>query len=103
LTQIGVDWNLQDISLFNPTSLRRIAEDTGFSVCTLTSSVREADGASNDTTTDIIKNFSKNSSFPVKLDINQKRLGSTQNFEKAIRFCNSNIIFLCGQDYVFAR
>ncbi len=60
-----------------------------------------SDDASNDTTTDIIKNFTQNSSFPVRLSINQERLGSTRNFEKAIRVCNSDIIFLCDQDDVW--
>ena len=58
------------------------------------------DDASNDTTADIIRNFSQNVPFLVRLDINQERLGSTRNFEKAIRVCNSDIIFLCDQDDV---
>ena len=60
-----------------------------------------SDDASDDTTVEIIKNFSNNVSFPVRLDINQERLGSTRNFEKAIRACNSDIIFLCDQDDVW--
>lgn len=60
-----------------------------------------SDDASNDATTDIIRNFSQNVSFPVKLFINQNRLGSTRNFEKAIRACNSDIIFLCDQDDIW--
>ena len=60
-----------------------------------------SDDASNDTTAEIIRDFSKTVPFSVRLDINQERLGSTRNFEKAIRACNSDIIFLCDQDDIW--
>ena len=60
-----------------------------------------SDDASVDSTFDIIKDFERSAPFPVKLQINQKRLGSTLNFESAIRACSGDIIFLCDQDDVW--
>lgn len=60
-----------------------------------------SDDASVDSTLDIIKDFERSAPFPVKLQINQMRLGSTLNFESAIRACSGDIIFLCDQDDVW--
>ncbi len=40
-----------------------------------------SDDTSVDATIDIIKDFERSAPFPVKLHINQKRLGSARNFE----------------------
>jgi len=60
-----------------------------------------SDDASVDSTIDIIKDFERSAPFPVKLQINQKCLGSTRNFESAICACNGDIIFLCDQDDIW--
>ena len=60
-----------------------------------------SDDASADSTLDIIKDFERSAPFPVKLQVNQKRLGSTLNFESAIRTCSGDIIFLCDQDDIW--
>lgn len=60
-----------------------------------------SDDASVDSTLEIIKEFKCNAPFPVKIQINQKRLGSTRNFESAIRACSGDIIFLCDQDDIW--
>ena len=60
-----------------------------------------SDDASVDSTLEIVKDFKHNAPFPVKIRINQKRLGSTRNFEQAIRACNGDIIFLCDQDDIW--
>jgi glycosyltransferase involved in cell wall biosynthesis len=60
-----------------------------------------SDDASVDSTLDIIKDFKHSSPFPVKLQINQECLGSTRNFESAIRACSGDIIFLCDQDDIW--
>ena len=60
-----------------------------------------SDDASADSTLDIIKDFERSAPFPVKLQINKERLGSTQNFESAIRACTGDIIFLCDQDDIW--
>jgi glycosyltransferase involved in cell wall biosynthesis len=52
-------------------------------------------------TLDILKDFAEQMSFPVKLHVNPNRLGSTRNFELALRACRGDIIFLCDQDDVW--
>ncbi len=59
------------------------------------------DDGSSDDSTDIVRNFLKNASFPVRLEVNEKNLGSTKNFEKAIGLCNGDIISLADQDDVW--
>lgn len=59
------------------------------------------DDLSKDATIAIIENFAKNSPFEVKLFRNEKNLGSTKNFEKAISLCTGEIIFLSDQDDIW--
>lgn len=59
------------------------------------------DDASNDGTSAIVRNFAQQAPFPVLFFQNGERLGSTRNFEKAIRACSGDIIFLCDQDDVW--
>jgi len=60
-----------------------------------------SDDASTDDTLDIVRDFARRVSFPVRIYKNQERLGSTRNFEIAIRFCNGDIISLCDQDDIW--
>lgn len=60
------------------------------------------DDASSDGTILIAENFSINSKFKVRIFRNIKNLGYVKNFEKAISLCQSNIIFLCDQDDLWA-
>jgi glycosyltransferase involved in cell wall biosynthesis len=60
-----------------------------------------SDDASADATADIALGFAQNAPFPVRFQRNSERLGSTRNFESAIRACNGDIIFLCDQDDVW--
>ncbi|MCC2681228.1 MAG: hypothetical protein K0S36_792 [Nitrosospira multiformis] len=60
-----------------------------------------SDDASTDSTTDIILKFARHAPFPLRLLQNSERLGSTRNFQTAIRACNGDIIFLCDQDDVW--
>jgi glycosyltransferase involved in cell wall biosynthesis len=59
------------------------------------------DDGSFDSTVQILRDFKKRSSFPVRLYCNEARLGYTKNFEKAIKLCKGNIIVLCDQDDVW--
>ena len=59
------------------------------------------DDGSNDRTVEIIENFAKAVSFPVRLKINEKNLGSTENFAQTIVRCRGNLIFLSDQDDVW--
>ncbi len=59
------------------------------------------DDGSNDSTENIVKNFSKKSLFPINFYKNKKNIGSTKNFEKAIGLCSGDLIFLSDQDDVW--
>lgn len=59
------------------------------------------DDVSTDKTVAIIKDFASRSLCPVYLYINDKNLGSTKNFEKAINLCKGDIIFLADQDDIW--
>ncbi|MDQ1000807.1 glycosyltransferase involved in cell wall biosynthesis [Neobacillus niacini] len=61
------------------------------------------DDRSNDNTIQIIKEFEKRAPFKVELIINEKQLGSTKNFEKALLHCRGDIIFLADQDDVWDK
>jgi glycosyltransferase involved in cell wall biosynthesis len=59
------------------------------------------DDLSNDNTLEILKNFASKVSFPVRVFLNEQNLGSSKNFEKAIKLCTGDIIFLSDQDDVW--
>jgi len=59
------------------------------------------DDGSTDETAEIIDVFSKSATFPVRFYVNEKNLGSTANFEKAVKLCGGDIIFLSDQDDVW--
>jgi len=56
------------------------------------------DDRSQDATLEILEEFGKKVSFSVAIYQNETNLGSTKNFEKAIRLCSGEIIALCDQD-----
>jgi glycosyltransferase involved in cell wall biosynthesis len=59
------------------------------------------DDCSSDSTVEIIREFAAGARFPVSLRVNDSRLGSTKNFEKAISLCQFEIVALCDQDDVW--
>lgn len=60
------------------------------------------DDGSSDASVEILSEFAANAPFPVQVFENEKRKGSTKNFEKAIALCTGEIIFLSDQDDVWA-
>lgn len=56
------------------------------------------DDRSSDETEKIIERFSQHAPFAVRLYVNERNLGSTKNFEKAISLCEGDIIALSDQD-----
>jgi len=56
------------------------------------------DDRSTDTTRDIVEAFARQSPFPVQLSVNEKTLGPSQNFARAISLCRGELIFLADQD-----
>jgi glycosyltransferase involved in cell wall biosynthesis len=60
------------------------------------------DDGSADDTLRILRHFRRTAGFPIHiLENNGAPLGSTKNFEKAIRFCDGRVIFLADQDDVW--
>jgi glycosyltransferase involved in cell wall biosynthesis len=56
------------------------------------------DDGSTDATREIITNFAASAPFPVHFQINERNLGSTKNFERAISLCPGDYIALSDQD-----
>jgi glycosyltransferase involved in cell wall biosynthesis len=59
------------------------------------------DDQSTDATVGIVEAFAGRVSFPVRLCINERKLGSTKNFERAVWFCTGEMIALADQDDVW--
>jgi glycosyltransferase involved in cell wall biosynthesis len=59
------------------------------------------DDRSTDQTLAIVRAFAASVSFPVKIVQNAVTLGSTRNFEHAIRLCEGNLIALSDQDDIW--
>jgi hypothetical protein len=59
------------------------------------------DDDSRDATAQIIREFAARAPFPVRLHINARNVGSTKNFEQAIRLCAGDLIALSDQDDVW--
>jgi|SRR5580658_301252 glycosyltransferase involved in cell wall biosynthesis len=61
------------------------------------------DDGSSDGCCEIVREFAGRSAFPIRLIVNDKNLGSTKNFEKAISMCQGAIVALADQDDVWYR
>lgn len=59
------------------------------------------DDRSTDGTVQLIERFASDAPFPVRLEINERNLGTTKNFELAISRCDGELIALCDQDDVW--
>src|SRR2546426_7664709 len=56
------------------------------------------DDCSTDSTADIIAAFASRAPFEVHLYVNPQNLGTTKNFEAAIRRCTGDVVALADQD-----
>lgn len=59
------------------------------------------DDGSSDGSVEILREFAAGASFSIRIFCNEKNLGSTQNFEKAIQLCKGDLIALCDQDDIW--
>lgn len=59
------------------------------------------DDRSADGTEDLVRAFASRAAFKVQFFVNEKRVGSTANFERAVRACGGDIIALADQDDVW--
>lgn len=81
---------------FLPEQLQSIAAQTR-----LPDELVICDDRSSDGTAGILNSFSAAVPFAVAVSINEKNMGTTKNFEQAIRLCSGDIIALCDQDDVW--
>lgn len=61
------------------------------------------DDGSSDGSGEIVREFARRAAFPTRFVVNDRNLGSTKNFEKAISLCQGAIIALADQDDVWYR
>ncbi|MET0623209.1 MAG: glycosyltransferase family 2 protein [Pyrinomonadaceae bacterium] len=59
------------------------------------------DDRSPDETARVVEEFAARSRFPVRLHVNERNLGSTKNFERAVSLCDGDLVALCDQDDVW--
>lgn len=59
------------------------------------------DDRSTDETALLVGRFAERAPFPVRLHVNGRNLGSTQNFARAVSLCEGDLIALCDQDDVW--
>jgi glycosyltransferase involved in cell wall biosynthesis len=59
------------------------------------------DDGSTDDTISLLRTFDDRSPFPVRIISNERRLGPTKNFEKAISLCDGDMIVLSDQDDIW--
>ena len=59
------------------------------------------DDRSPDETAALVEDFAARAAFPVRLHVNERNLGSTKNFERAVSLCRGELIALCDQDDVW--
>ena len=91
--QVSVALCTYNGSRFLGEQLRSIAEQT-----TLPCELIICDDGSIDSTSEIVGVFAAKAPFPVHFLRNEITLGSTKNFEKALRLCSGDAIALCDQD-----
>jgi glycosyltransferase involved in cell wall biosynthesis len=59
------------------------------------------DDGSSDASVEIVKEFAGRARFSTRVVVNNRNLGSTKNFEKAISLCHGTIVALADQDDVW--
>ena len=59
------------------------------------------DDGSTDTTIDILHRVQQSTTTPITIYVNEQHLGVNLNFEKAIKHCSGDIIFLSDQDDIW--
>ena len=59
------------------------------------------DDRSTDKTVPLLEAFARIAPFPVRIHVNPVNLGSTMNFDRAMRLCAGNLIAFCDQDDVW--
>jgi glycosyltransferase involved in cell wall biosynthesis len=89
------------MTTYNGASFLREQLDSILAETRLPDELIVCDDQSSDATPGILEDYARKSPFPMQVVINQQRLGSTKNFEKAIGLCSGDLIALCDQDDVW--
>jgi glycosyltransferase involved in cell wall biosynthesis len=61
------------------------------------------DDGSTDNTIELLDSFARTAAFPVHIHANPVQLGSTLNFDRAMRLCAGTLIAFCDQDDVWRQ
>ena len=59
------------------------------------------DDCSSDETVAVVRRFAAGCPFEVRLEINQRNLGASGNFARAVSLCRGDVIALCDQDDIW--
>jgi glycosyltransferase involved in cell wall biosynthesis len=59
------------------------------------------DDRSTDKTVPLLEAFARTATFPVRIQVNPVNLGSTRNFDRAMRLCAGSLIAFCDQDDIW--
>jgi glycosyltransferase involved in cell wall biosynthesis len=94
--QISIAMGSYNGAVYLPEQLGSIAAQTR-----LPDELIVCDDCSTDSTAAIVEEFARRAPMSVKLQINERNLGSTRNFERAIASCTGDVIALCDQDDVW--
>jgi hypothetical protein len=85
----------------NGASYLREQLDSIFAQTRMPDEVIICDDQSTDETPELLRKYSARAPIPMTVVFNEQRLGSTKNFEQAIRLCSGEIIALSDQDDVW--
>ena len=89
------------MTTYNGASYLRQQLDSIFAQDRLPDELIVCDDRSTDATADILREYAARAPFPMQVEFNEERLGSTKNFERAIGLCSGEVIALSDQDDVW--
>ena len=89
------------MTTYNGASFLREQLDSIFAQARLPDELIVCDDQSSDETPRLLHEYAAKAPFPMTVVINDQRLGSTKNFEQAIRLCSGDLIALSDQDDVW--
>jgi glycosyltransferase involved in cell wall biosynthesis len=89
------------MTTYNGALFLREQLDSIFAQTRLPNELIVCDDRSSDETPQLLSDYAARAPVPMIVVINDQRLGSTRNFEQAIRLCSGDLIALCDQDDVW--
>jgi glycosyltransferase involved in cell wall biosynthesis len=89
------------MTTYNGAQFLREQLDSIFAQARVPDELVVCDDRSTDQTPQLLRDYAARAPFPMTVVINDKRLGSTANFEQTIRLCSGDLIALSDQDDVW--